>query len=375
MKNRHVRLLFIFLFFFVFLSEKLSADNHASHAIRLGTNVTALKNKIILNANKKTLNEGEDGFFTLSLVNAGSNASVKSENDITFILTPGAGNTANATHYKVAEVIILKGGSSSVDIPIKTLTDKILFNDELLVIQAANSLLGSATASIWIKDITALDLNNCVVSISDGMIYNEDTISIQVHLPDGVTSAIPIDVALNTSSESDLGNRATMPAYVPNPIRIEAGANSGEVEIAAANSGKDPAKLILEGAVLRVPNFKVNEGVIMIMNEKIVLCMSTSINQDFYDEYAHIINIEKYPNNEVEILNINGSVVWKANGYNNEEIAFRGQANQPFYTSIQPDGILPPGVYYYKITFVDSLGAVEEYRGNLLLKREIGLAK
>ncbi|SNR15013.1 Ig-like domain-containing protein [Tenacibaculum jejuense] len=64
-----------------------------------------------------------------------------------------------------------------------------------------------------------------------------------------------------------------------------------------------------------------------------------------------IAGIENFPNNTVEIFNRWGNTVYKASGYNNETVAFRGVSNGRVTISV--DSKLPVGTYYYVIDYGD----------------------
>ena len=62
-----------------------------------------------------------------------------------------------------------------------------------------------------------------------------------------------------------------------------------------------------------------------------------------------IINIERFPNNSVQIYNRWGVKVWETKGYENNTNAFNGISNGR--TTIMQNEELPSGVYYYDIQY------------------------
>jgi len=64
-------------------------------------------------------------------------------------------------------------------------------------------------------------------------------------------------------------------------------------------------------------------------------------NGDGFNDFWDIENIQQYPDNNVQIFNRWGSIVWSANGYDNNKVVWRGQdnLNKP----------LPDGTYYYVV--------------------------
>ena len=72
---------------------------------------------------------------------------------------------------------------------------------------------------------------------------------------------------------------------------------------------------------------------------------AVSRNADGINEFLMIEGIRDYPENRVTLFNRNGTVVWEASGYDNNEVAFRGIG-----TGQQP---LPAGTYFYIVEVKD----------------------
>ncbi|WGH75580.1 gliding motility-associated C-terminal domain-containing protein [Tenacibaculum tangerinum] len=70
-----------------------------------------------------------------------------------------------------------------------------------------------------------------------------------------------------------------------------------------------------------------------------------SPNGDSANAYLHIDCIENFPDNAIEIFNRWGNTVYKARGYNNTNIVFRGISQGR--ASINVDDKLPVGTYFY----------------------------
>ncbi len=72
---------------------------------------------------------------------------------------------------------------------------------------------------------------------------------------------------------------------------------------------------------------------------------------DGTNDFFRIDNIELFSNNSVEIINRWGTPVFKTENYDNNSNAFRGIANTG--TSLNKGNVLPAGVYFYIIKYVD----------------------
>ncbi|MBT9190061.1 gliding motility-associated C-terminal domain-containing protein, partial [Zobellia russellii] len=80
-----------------------------------------------------------------------------------------------------------------------------------------------------------------------------------------------------------------------------------------------------------------------------------------------IINIDRFPDNHVEIFNRWGILVWESEGYDNQNNAFEG-SSQGRITIIENQK-LPSGVYFYQIKYV-SKGEDKMISGYLYLMRQ-----
>ena len=74
-------------------------------------------------------------------------------------------------------------------------------------------------------------------------------------------------------------------------------------------------------------------------------------NDDGNNDVFVIDCIENYPNNHIEIFNRWGNTVYKASGYNNNDVSFKGLSNGR--VTINAQGKLPVGTYYYVLNLGD----------------------
>jgi gliding motility-associated-like protein len=87
-------------------------------------------------------------------------------------------------------------------------------------------------------------------------------------------------------------------------------------------------------------------------------------NFDGYNDEMMIEGIENFPNNSVQIYNRWGNLVYKANGYNNNDNVFTGLVNSG--NTLQNGSELPDGTYFYIIDFGDGS---EIQKGFIVIKR------
>ena len=86
-------------------------------------------------------------------------------------------------------------------------------------------------------------------------------------------------------------------------------------------------------------------GVVVAVSNEIISTNGNSGNNHF-----NIVNIEKYPENTVEIFNRWGVLVYNTVGYDNRDNSFRGISTGR--NTVNQSDKLPPGVYFYVFTFV-----------------------
>lgn len=79
-------------------------------------------------------------------------------------------------------------------------------------------------------------------------------------------------------------------------------------------------------------------------------------NDDGLNDYLEIKGIERFPDNEITILNSWGEVVYNKSGYNNTNDLFTGKG-------------LMQGSYIYSLTITNSSGEVKRYDGQLTIIR------
>ena len=324
--------------------------------VTLGGNLS-----FVMTASSPKLEEGKSELITISLVSSdGSTPDLT--RDLSFELGIGLGSVADTSDESISSPVTLLPGRNSVSVTLYALSDQVLERDELLVLDARNFFLGTASASVTILDITSTDPEKKVITIGDGTIYYSDSITITASLPEGVTTAFPITLTLIKGVGSRLDNvpDPTFPKFVTIlPLN-----NSVAFQVSGSSTSDIPAKLILAGeASTTLTDMTVKPGTIMIYNKRIIEFMSVSANGDDIHDYSSIGNIEKYPNNEVDIVDRWGVLVWRGKSYNNQDIAFKGRSNQGNAYD------LPNGTYYYVIRFYDERGELNIVKGSLQLKR------
>ncbi|UZR92640.1 tandem-95 repeat protein [Chondrinema litorale] len=86
-------------------------------------------------------------------------------------------------------------------------------------------------------------------------------------------------------------------------------------------------------------------------------------NPDGKNDEWFIEGIEYYPNNTVQIYSANGTMVFEANGYNNDDKVWKGDSNTGITLGSRQ---LPTGVYYYVINFGE--GSIEPKKGSVFIR-------
>ena len=102
-------------------------------------------------------------------------------------------------------------------------------------------------------------------------------------------------------------------------------------------------------------------------NEDIVIYNHMTPNEDGYNDVFYIDNINKFPNNTVEVYNRWGVLVFETKGYNNNDKSFKGESKGR--VTINQREQLPEGTYYYIIRYTNTSGISKEKAGYLYINR------
>ena len=92
----------------------------------------------------------------------------------------------------------------------------------------------------------------------------------------------------------------------------------------------------------RVKRNIINPGNVVIYN-------AVTPNGDGQNDYFLIGNIDKFPNNKVQIFNRWGVEVYSERGYNNNDVAFMGYSDGR--VTLSDSNLLPTGHYFYIIDY------------------------
>jgi hypothetical protein len=291
-----------------------------------------------LHALSSTVSEGSSGTLILSINPVG----MVLPEDVIFSLS---GSVASLGHYSLPSTVLLPRNQGSVSIVVGALSDTILFDDELLVVTASNVYLNSVSGTLTITDSTSNDASNRAISIGSGTIFQSETREIIVSLPAGVTTSFPITVSLSVNSASDLSLLASQPVINPSVVVIPAKSNFGSFSVTASSNSDQPAHILVDGSSV---SFTVSQGVITVINRKIDVGLGVSVNHDGLNDCLVIRNIERYPDNRVDIVDRQGVTVYSTKVYDNVDRVFCGISNVG--SSVYR---LPSGPYYYVVKLID----------------------
>lgn len=330
---------------------------------------------LVIKTDKTSLIEGEYAHLTISL----SPSTVRLQEDLAITLNCthtqfNAKNQAiqqsassldeSISHQQACNIpgiVVIPAGSTQVTIPVETLADNVLYNDELLTVKAENPKLQPVTNKLSIEDATSLNPDNLVITLNGGTIKDNNTLKVTASLPRGITTAKDITIALsadvNKSNLSDLSTKPSFPASVTIPG--DSKTSSTEFDILAPNSSNAPAQLVLNGTCA---DCKVNAEPIAILNRETTPSNGLLAVNGEKNTY-HINGINKYSQSEIQIVNRWGVIVYEAKGYDNEKVVFKGRSNRGYIYD------LPGGTYYYVALLFDQKKE-SIVKGSLQIKRE-----
>lgn len=304
------------------------------------------------------MHEGEAGMITLSL----NPANITLPRAVSFTLS---GQALTSGRFSASSTVLLPSGQTSINIPILAKSDLILYNDASLDLSLSSIYIGTVSGSLMIIDGTSLISGNRVLTIDDGTIFYNGSITLNVSLPEGVTTAQPISVTFNIGSGSTLSLLGSPPTLSPSAV-IRPGENSATLKVGASNSNEAEATLIIEGNSVSATSVK--SGTVKVVNKKIDFKVMVSINGDGVNDCMTIQGIENYPNNTVRVVSRTGNRVYEKSSYDLSTDCFDGHSNQEGYTGVK----LADGIYYYIIIirYPNANGELTEevFKGPLKIK-------
>lgn len=159
-------------------------------------------------------------------------------------------------------------------------------------------------------------------------------------------------------SNSDEGTRGTDPA---NPDSDGDGVIDG-TEVTDGTDPLDPCNSNQSHATLP------KSGIYLTTSCDIEIFNGVSPLSDDEDNRVFMIrNIEKYPNNSLQVYNRWGVIVYEANGYGIGNKFFRGVSEGR--STVSASSELPEGTYFYALKYVNSNGETKERTGYLYINR------
>ncbi|MBV7531291.1 Calx-beta domain-containing protein [Chitinophaga sp. sic0106] len=174
-------------------------------------------NILNITSNKTTLNEGEQAGLTVAL-----GGSMTSKSDIIVTLGRKATSTAATSDLQFATVTAtLKAGDHSVTIPnfFTGVSDQILETNEQFIVTGESGEFSIADLPFTINDITRTIPANLVFSITPstaGQLLEGDDVQLQVSLPAGVTTEVPVNVTMNVTGAANTDDYTLPTGFVFN---------------------------------------------------------------------------------------------------------------------------------------------------------------
>jgi hypothetical protein len=98
----------------------------------------------------------------------------------------------------------------------------------------------------------------------------------------------------------------------------------------------------------------------VVMADSLLIHPAISPNGDGVDDVFAIDNIQKFPQNKLTIISINGAKVYEASGYGSNGKVFDGHSSTT-------GAMQKPGTYFYELQYTDA-GIVKNKTGYLILK-------
>ncbi|WP_310300837.1 gliding motility-associated C-terminal domain-containing protein, partial [Flavobacterium aquidurense] len=268
--------------------------------------------------------------------------------DGTISVSPNSASGIYIVNYTICDVI----NPTNCDSAIATI--KVLAQNPAIALVKTATFLdenGDGLAQVGEK----IRYNFVVTNTGDVPLIN---IAINDPLPGVVVSGGPISLL---PGESDSTSFTGTYAITVQDL------NQGSVSNQATASGTSPRGIIVKDLSDENSNTKDEPTVIIVSGCKVEVFNLVSPNGDGANDYLHIEGLDCYPKNSVEIYNRWGVLVYSAEGYNNNEVSFKGFSDGRV-TIKQSEG-LPDGTYYYILKFTDFEGRILSKAGYLYLTK------
>ena len=135
-------------------------------------------------------------------------------------------------------------------------------------------------------------------------------------------------------------------------------------ELTAVETFSFSNNLLSQGFLQSIPPIALGGGG---LNIKVWPDMSPN-DDNMGHEVLFIENIGNYPENEIQIFNRWGNVIFKMNHYDNDQHSFKGKANTGM---LLDDAEVPDGTYYYLLKVFDPVGSKTHlFNGFFVIKRK-----
>jgi len=310
-----------------------------------------------------SLTEGSSATFRLVITPTG----VTFPEDLVFNLNPTTSSVSRLVMSPAT--VVISQGSTSASFVVTALPDGVLFNEGSSAITVNNIAIGAVSLSLEIVDGTSLKPENRVIRLRNGTIYQSGDESIEVYLPSGITTAVPLTIGLELDrNQSELRFLNGEPVFT-NSVTILPENNSTSFVVTASSNDDRPSRIIIGVTSVTMPagaiSFSPTLSVITVLNKKITI--QNIVSPHGTNPCWLLENIEEFSDNTVTIVDRWGVKVYKAAGYNNNGVVFCGQSNQNY-------DYVYSGPYYYIIRFKATNannGSTEEtvVYGNFELRR------
>lgn len=175
----------------------------------------------------------------------------------------------------------------------------------------------------------------------------------------GINSEVTIDLSL---TECGKGEIRWFPLDFGSNLSPTVLATKSAIIYSATWVRKTSITKLAEITVMCIPN-NTNSNI----KDNLKIYNIITPNGDGYNDYLKVENIERYPENTIEIINRWGALVYEVKGYNNTSTYFNGFANAG--SIINKNKKLPTGTYFYRLLYKDkNSNVVMANTGYLYLK-------
>jgi len=272
--------------------------------------------------------------------------------------------TADANARVKINGIIVKSGATSAAIPLS------VGNNTITALVIAQDGSTTKTYTVTVLRTPSANANLTLLKLSRGIlspVFATGTTEYTASVVNGVSSVIVTPTAFSSTATVIVNGTPVNSGSASAAIDLTVGANNIAVVVTAQDNTTIKTYNIVitrAGSPETIPDQAAYVAspveTPVTVEDGVAVHQGLSPNGDGINDRLTIDGIAQYPDNRLTIVNRNGSLIYEAKGYDNENRAFDGRSNKTGQMQV-------PGTYYYSLDYTAN-GTIKHKTGYIILK-------